>query len=137
MWIERPIQGVLTKADTVLSGEETAWLQVLEGERHPLKHGYYVTRQPGPDDLPKKLSFEKAREQEHFFFTHTDPWKSAPTHIKSRTGIRNLTNELSKLLSRLIMHTYATGLSVFTVNIWVAKAIYQASQAPKRCPDSL
>ena len=89
----------------MLPGEEAAWLQVLEGERHPLKHGYYVTKQPGPDDLSKKLSFEEARERERAFFALTDPWKSASSRIKSRTGIQNLTKELSKLLSRLIMHT--------------------------------
>ena len=91
------------KTDAVLPGEEPAWLQVLEGERHQLKHGYYVTKQPGPDDLSKKLSFHEARERERAFFAEVDPWKSTSSRIQSRAGIPNLTKELSKLLSRLIM----------------------------------
>jgi hypothetical protein len=102
---EHPISGVLTKADAVLAGEEPAWLEVLEGKRHLLKHGYYVTKQPGPDELSKKPSFKDTRDQERRFFAATEPWKSTSAHIKSRTGIPNLTIELSKLLSHLIMQT--------------------------------
>jgi len=93
------------KADAVLPGEGPAWLQVLEGQHHPLKHGYYVMKQPGPDDLSKWLSFKEAREWKCSFFADTDPWKSTSTHIKAWTGIPNLTKELSRLLSLLIMQT--------------------------------
>ena len=80
-------------------------MEVLEGKRHMLKKGYYVTKQPGPNDLAKKSSFEDSRRQEQEFFATTEPWKSSSEKIKSRTGIPKLTAELSKLLSNLIMQT--------------------------------
>ncbi|KAF8486541.1 P-loop containing nucleoside triphosphate hydrolase protein [Gautieria morchelliformis] len=97
--------GVLTKADAIVSGEESTWMDVLLGRRHALKKGYYVTKQPGPEDLKKKLSFEDSRRREQEFFATTEPWKSSAEQVKSRIGIPKLTAELSRLLSNLIMQT--------------------------------
>jgi Dynamin central region len=80
-------------------------MEVLLGRRHALKKGYYVTKQPGPDDLTKKLSFEESRRREQEFFATTEPWKSSPEQVQSRIGIPKLTAELSRLLSNLIMQT--------------------------------
>jgi len=99
------VSGILTKADTIQLGEESTWIEVLEGKRHLLKKGYFVTKQPGPNDLLKKNSFEESRRQEQEFFATTEPWKSSTEQIKYRTGIPKLTAELSRLLSLLIMQT--------------------------------
>jgi Dynamin central region len=80
-------------------------MDVLRGRRHVLKRGYYVTKQPGPDELTKKLSFEDSRRMEQEFFATTEPWRSGTVEVKSRIGIPKLTTELSRLLSNLIMQT--------------------------------
>jgi hypothetical protein len=99
--------GVLTKPDTLQEGEHKTWLDVLEGYRHPLKHGYFVTKQPGPTDLEKGTTFDKARKEEKAFF-EKGFWASANVAAKTKTrmGIPKLTAELSKLLSGLIDKTY-------------------------------
>lgn len=97
--------GVLTKPDTLQSGEEQAWLDVLDGKRHILKHGYYVTKQPAVADLVKKLDHEEVREMEQDFFATTPPWSSVAVTIRNRMGVTNLTKELSRLLSQLIEQT--------------------------------
>ena len=98
--------GVLTKPDTLQAGEHAAWLDVLKGRRHPLHHGYYVTKQPNIEELAKKLSYEEARSNETMFFASTTPWNLlADATLRGRMGVPNLTRELSRLLSRLIEKT--------------------------------
>lgn len=80
-------------------------------QAHMLKKGYYITKQPGPNELVKRNSFEESRRQEKEFFASTESWKSSTAYIKSRTGIPKLTAELSRLLSQLIMHTQVTRFS--------------------------
>ncbi|KAG8903486.1 hypothetical protein FRB99_003229 [Tulasnella sp. 403] len=95
--------GVLTKPDTLQSGEEQMWLNVLEGRRHPLLHGYYMTKQPATKELSEKLSFEEARRREQEFFETTPIW--ANSTASNRLGTPNLTKNLSRLLSGLIDQT--------------------------------
>ena len=97
--------GVLTKADAVEKGDESMWMDIIQGKKNKLKNGYYVTKQPGPNELAKKPSFEESRRQEQEFFTMTEPWKSSDAQVKFRTGVPKLTTELSKLLSHLILQT--------------------------------
>lgn len=99
---------MLTKADAILPGEESNWLQVLEGDRHALKYGYYVTKQPGPEELVERLTHREARQRENAFFSTTPVWQSSSSRVKSRTGIPNLTSELSRLLSQLIAKTHVS-----------------------------
>jgi len=93
--------GVLTKPDTLQRGEHATWLSVLEGVRHPLKLGYFVTKQPSLQELGEELSFLTARERERSFFSETSPWKEL-TNMHARFGTQNLTQELSKLLGTVI-----------------------------------
>ncbi|THH23246.1 hypothetical protein EUX98_g7932, partial [Antrodiella citrinella] len=93
--------GVLTKPDTVLRGEHANWLRVLDGVSHPLKLGYFVTKQPSPEELEEDLSFLTVRERETFFFAETSPWKDR-TDLHPRFGTPKLTQELSKVLGMLI-----------------------------------
>ncbi|KAG8885743.1 hypothetical protein FRB98_001655 [Tulasnella sp. 332] len=95
--------GVLTKPDTLQHGEEGAWLAILEGQRHPLFHGYYMTKQPATRELLEKLSWEAAREREKEYFDSTPIW--AKSSATNRLGTANLTKNLSRLLSGLIDQT--------------------------------
>ncbi|KAJ7590318.1 P-loop containing nucleoside triphosphate hydrolase protein [Mycena floridula] len=97
--------GVLTKADTVLPGEHKAWMDVLQGARHSLHHGYYVTKQPDMMELKEHLEYDVARKRERDFFNANAPWSTASSRLASRIGVQNLTAVLSKLLSGLILKT--------------------------------
>lgn len=99
-----PPIGVLTKPDTLQSGEESAWLDVLEGRRHPLTHGYYMTKQPAMKELSEKLPWDEARQRERLYFESTAVW--ANSGATNRLGTPNLTQSLSRLLSELIDQTY-------------------------------
>ncbi|KAF7797716.1 hypothetical protein EIP86_008916 [Pleurotus ostreatoroseus] len=93
--------GVLTKPDTIQHGEEHGWLRVLDGASHPLKHGYYIVKQPSPKELEEGISSEEARRREVTFFENTFPWNSKAT-LRQRMGTTNLTRELSRLLGNVI-----------------------------------
>ncbi len=95
--------GVLTKPDTLSSGSTKArsmWLEVLEGRRHSLRHGYYCTRQPDDDERTRGITGADARAAELSFFQSTAPW-SGSTH-QHRFGTANLVQNLSSLLTHII-----------------------------------
>ncbi|KAF8997232.1 P-loop containing nucleoside triphosphate hydrolase protein [Hymenopellis radicata] len=94
--------GVLTKPDTLQSGEESGWLDILHGRKHRLHHGYFVTKQPGPQELLEDLGHAEARKREASYFASTLPWRNALQTIKSRVGVPHLTSHLSKLLTERI-----------------------------------
>lgn len=98
--------GVLTKPDTLQEGEHADWIEVLSGRKHPLTHGYYVTKQAGPAELKSKLTYEEGRERELSFFSSVSPWASQEARVRQRMGVPNLTKQLSMLLSQLIEKTY-------------------------------
>lgn len=96
------VLGVITKPDALPSGSTTSrelWLDVLEGRRHPLKHGYYCTRQPDDEERMHGISLSDARAKEVAFFD-SPPWTNS-TH-RYRFGTKNLVESLSKLLSTII-----------------------------------
>ncbi|KZT10439.1 P-loop containing nucleoside triphosphate hydrolase protein [Laetiporus sulphureus 93-53] len=95
--------GVLTKPDTIPSGATNArrsWLEIIEGQKHPLKHGYYCTKQPDDADRAKRITSTEAREAEQKFFNTSRPW-SESAH-RQRFGTGNLVANLSRLLTGLI-----------------------------------
>ncbi|KAF9053960.1 hypothetical protein BDZ89DRAFT_1056513 [Hymenopellis radicata] len=95
--------GVLTKPDMLSAGSTKAldlWLNVIEGRRHPLTHGYYCTRQPDDRDRSNKISTTDAREAEKRFFSTTAPWSKSSR--KERFGTENLISSLSHLLVSII-----------------------------------
>lgn len=98
--------GVMTKPDTLPSGATKArdlWLDVIEGRRHVLKHGYYCTRQPDDDERSKGITNTQAREAEMAFFRDHTPWSTST--MKSRFGTSQLVSSLSTLLTRIIYET--------------------------------
>ncbi|KAI0324482.1 hypothetical protein GY45DRAFT_1393054 [Cubamyces sp. BRFM 1775] len=101
--------GVMTKPDTLTTGSTKArqmWLDVLEGRRHPLLHGYYCTRQPDDDERLQGLLGAAARQLEEAFFSTTSPWANA--NCQERLGITNLVKNISKLLTQIICESLPT-----------------------------
>ncbi|GJC81414.1 interferon-induced GTP-binding protein Mx [Colletotrichum liriopes] len=87
--------GILTKAD--LLTERTARLAVvnlLEGNRKPLKLGYHVITNRGGDDHGEEdNALDALREREAIFLEH--PWSNLPV---DRLGISSLRERLEELL---------------------------------------
>lgn len=97
----------MTKPDTLTTGSTKArdlWLEVLEGRRHSLHHGYYCTRQPDDDERARGLCGPEARVAESSFFQNTAPW-SGSTH-QNRFGTTNLVRNVSRLLTQIIRESY-------------------------------
>jgi hypothetical protein len=97
--------GVLTKPDLLGSGSKARelWLDVIEGRRHPLTHGYYCTRQPDDAERTAHMTPEQARASESAFFSKTSPWSTSPE--KGRFGTTQLISTLSQLLVGIINNT--------------------------------
>ncbi|TBU24235.1 P-loop containing nucleoside triphosphate hydrolase protein [Dichomitus squalens] len=95
--------GVMTKPDMLTAGATKArslWLEVLEGRRHPLRHGYYCTRQPDDDERTRGITTAEARAAESAFFQNTTPWCES-TH-RDRFGTTYLVQNISSLLTQII-----------------------------------
>lgn len=93
----------MTKPDMLTAGATKAcslWLEVLEGRRHPLRHGYYCTRQPDDDERSKGITAAEARAAETAFFQNTSPWAES-TH-RDRFGTAHLVRNISNLLTQII-----------------------------------
>ncbi|KAJ7605171.1 P-loop containing nucleoside triphosphate hydrolase protein [Roridomyces roridus] len=98
--------GVLTKPDLLSTGSTTAralWLDVLEGRRHSLHHGYYCTRQPDDEERTDQITTAEARSVEAAFFQQTAPW--ADCTEQQRLGTPNLVSTLSRCLVQMIGET--------------------------------
>jgi hypothetical protein len=108
------LKGVITKPDILTAGStltRNLWLEVIEGKRHPLKHGYYCTRQPDDDERAKNITPSDARKSEAMFFVQNEPWKGS--EYRSRFGAVNLVNMLSTLLVQIINESFVGLLRFF------------------------
>ncbi|PSR74398.1 hypothetical protein PHLCEN_2v9906 [Hermanssonia centrifuga] len=102
----------MAKPDTLPLGATKSrdlWLDVVEGRRFPLHHGYYCTRQPDDHERAKGITGAQARAAEQEFFAKTAPWFDS-SHLH-RFGIGNLVANLSRLLTQIIDDTYVCPLS--------------------------
>lgn len=93
----------MTKPDMLPAGSTKAleiWLDVIEGRKHPLKHGYFCMRQLNDAERTQGVSYEAARLLEQAFFKTTQPWASSRS--LNRFGRGNLVSSLSILLINLI-----------------------------------
>ena len=93
----------MTKPDTLSAGSTKArdlWLEVLEGRRHTLHHGYYCTRQPDDEERSRGITGANARAAELTFFESTKPW--AGSNHRHRFGTTNLVQNISRLLTQII-----------------------------------
>ncbi|KAG7442467.1 uncharacterized protein BT62DRAFT_954832 [Guyanagaster necrorhizus] len=117
--------GVLTKPDMLPEGSvknRALWLDVVEGRRFPLKHGYYCTRHPDDADRNSGMTSEETRKAEMEFFTRTEPWSLSTT--PHYFGVKNLTAALSSLLIRVIQEA-------------LPKIQLEATRQLKTCRDEL
>ncbi|KAL2861487.1 P-loop containing nucleoside triphosphate hydrolase protein [Aspergillus pseudodeflectus] len=90
--------GVLTKPDRVQIGESySQWVEILEGDKFSLGHGYYVVRN-NPDP---SVEHSVARQEEDEFF-RIAPWSTDLASYHERFGTRNLQSALSNLLFQQI-----------------------------------
>ncbi|PFH48255.1 hypothetical protein AMATHDRAFT_150299 [Amanita thiersii Skay4041] len=125
---ERTI-GVLTKPDMVLpgaTGSMKRWKDVLEGQIHPLKHGYYCVRLLDDEERSKQLSrAELERSADEFFRTRT-PWSELQRH--NRFGVPNLVKDVSTLLMMRIEKNLPS------LRKQVAELLVQCSEALNSLP---
>ena len=108
------LAGVLTKPDRLPNGakkEKDQWLEVIEGRRFPLRHGYFCTRQPDDAERSNGITSEEARTAEKNFFSGTSPWSQSP--YGSRFGTPSLVNNISSHLIQLIEKTWVAPPSSF------------------------
>ena len=97
----------MTKPDTLPAGATKArelWLDVIEGRRHALKHGYFCTRQPDDEERANAITNRQARDAETRFFSSTFPW--ATSTQQHRFGTNKLVETLSRLLTTIIDAVY-------------------------------
>ena len=96
------LSGVLTKADALPPGSRARdnWLEVIEGRKKVLTHGYFCTRQPDDAEREQGVDHPTARANELAFFEKNEPWAKS-TH-KNHFGIRNLVRKIGPLLQRVI-----------------------------------
>ncbi|PYH78166.1 Dynamin family protein [Aspergillus uvarum CBS 121591] len=86
--------GVLTKPDRIQTGESyVQWVEILEGEKFRLGHGYYVIRN-NPDPT---VQHAQARLEENAFFA-SEPWATELAAYQEKFGTRKLQTALSSLL---------------------------------------
>ena len=96
--------GVLTKPDRIQQCEDLQqWIQILNGERFELGHGYFVVKN-NPDVT---VDHETARSQEQHFFDTERLWISLQCH-SSRFGTSQLQNSLSQILTLRIQESLPT-----------------------------
>jgi hypothetical protein len=98
--------GALTKPDTVPPGATNAlqsWKEVLEGNKHPLLHGYYCVRLPDDVERSNNISGTRSARRAEDFFKSTSPWNQIVD--RSRFGVPNLVANLSRILVQLIEQT--------------------------------
>ncbi|KAJ4298987.1 hypothetical protein N0V90_004231 [Kalmusia sp. IMI 367209] len=78
-------------------------LEVLNGIKFGLGHGYFVVKNPDQLELDSGLSHQEARKQERNFFAMTEPWRTSLQAHRGRFGAGNLQQYLSeKLASQMI-----------------------------------
>ncbi len=96
--------GVITKADRLEAGTHAPWFKIIHGERAGCKLdlGYFVVRNPTPEELAAGISLEDAAVREASFFAGTAPWNGrAMDGWRGQLGVKNLRDALSEQLVRL------------------------------------
>ncbi|KAJ7871922.1 P-loop containing nucleoside triphosphate hydrolase protein [Mycena leptocephala] len=110
--------GVLTKPDLISAGSTKSralWLDVIEGRRHKLHHGYYCTRQPDEAERIKGITVLEARKTERDFFARAPGWSTSTE--KDRFGTDKLISTLSSLLIEIIGEKLPTILQTASIHL--------------------
>lgn len=93
--------GVLTKPDLVDKGAERTLMEMVEGEKYPLRLGWSLLRNPGQAAIADPNSDRNAIEKA--FFDSTAPWNSLP---KDKVGIGALRTKLQQILAAHIRREF-------------------------------
>ena len=104
--------GVLTKPDLVDEGGENAVLDVLNGNKHGLKLGWCVVKNPGQKALNDD-SFDRY-ESERTFFLSEHPWSGLSPE---QTGIEALRNRLVGILGDMIEREFPKVLPLLNAGV--------------------
>jgi GTP-binding protein EngB required for normal cell division len=95
--------GVLTKADRLQRGSKHEdYDAILKGTKHLYPRGYFATKQPGPDFVPRGDYHAEAREEETAFFNSDPLWCGAWQAYRDRCGTAAIQSYLSQEFARLI-----------------------------------
>ncbi|KAL9094921.1 MAG: hypothetical protein Q9165_002871 [Trypethelium subeluteriae] len=120
---------VLTKPDLLQSGDSIEdWRRILRGETFQFGHGYYVTKQPSPAELERKINHHEAREKEEEFFSSTKPWTTELAEFKALFGTDNLRNALAEKLAAIIED------SLPVINEKIAERLYEIKEELDQFP---
>ncbi|KAF2760379.1 hypothetical protein EJ05DRAFT_282772 [Pseudovirgaria hyperparasitica] len=94
--------GILTKPDRLPKGDPVdLWQAILAGRKYPLKHAYYVTKQPSQAEMSFVDHAQARRDEEHFFESE-QPWCTELASFSAQFGTRKLQERLSALLASTI-----------------------------------
>ncbi|KAK6581294.1 hypothetical protein PZA11_005985 [Diplocarpon coronariae] len=95
--------GVLTNPDHV-STRHIEYEKILQGKSHVVKHGYFVTRQPGENSQIDENHYHALARQSEMEFFNTDPlWTTQWARFRNRCGTTAIQQFLSTELARQIM----------------------------------
>ncbi|TAQ87004.1 hypothetical protein B7494_g4672 [Chlorociboria aeruginascens] len=121
--------GVLTMPD-VLQNRHKDFEEILHGRAHVLGHGYFVTKQPGPDSLIEDTHYHAiAREEEESFFNSNELWTGPWASFKGRCGSVRIQQFLSQLLAKHIAK------DIPEINIKIQEATQKVEEELSRLPD--
>lgn len=85
--------GVITKADMLQESNINQWVDVLDGKKQSVKHGYFLT------SLPPGQPLESARDwEENFFKRRLSTWPLAFDKYSPRCGVDPLRDYISQQL---------------------------------------
>jgi GTPase SAR1 family protein len=105
---EKRTIGVLTMPDRLQKGStHMDFDAILKGTKHPLPRGYFVTKQPGPEFVPRmvvpRMDYHaQAREEEAAFFDSDPLWNGDWSGYRDRCGTTAIQTYLSQEFARLI-----------------------------------
>ncbi|KAG9233414.1 dynamin GTPase [Amylocarpus encephaloides] len=99
--------GVLTKPDLVDKGAENAIIDLIDGRKHPLTHGWHLVRNPGQQHLTNLETSRQALERN--FFMCEQPWNSLD---KDKVGIPALQVRLREILAEHIRREFPKNLGL-------------------------
>lgn len=86
--------GVITKIDLVQAGDKRNILKIAQNQKHPLTHGWFLSRNRSTQDIRDKVTIEQRHQNERRDLDKA-PWSQIPLE---RRGVSNLQKYLSRLL---------------------------------------
>lgn len=93
--------GIITKPDLVEKGTEDDIANVIKGNDHELKHGWYMVKNPNQQELRNTTLDREALEAE--LFSETEPWNSLP---KDQLGISALKIKMQEILGEMLWEEF-------------------------------